>query len=151
MHDPARPEVQGAIESCKKAGIRVVMVTGDYEITAFSIARQIGIVTSVDAEVITGAKLSEMPDDVLKEKLKKEVIFARVNPEHKFRIVSAYKELGYIVAVTGDGANDAPALKQADIGIAMGIRGSDVAKEAAAMILTDDNFASIVAGIEEGR
>jgi len=151
MHDPARPEVKGAIENCRKAGIRVVMVTGDYEITAFSIARQIGIVTSADAEVITGAKLSEMPDDELKEKLKKEVIFARVNPEHKFRIVSAYKELGYIVAVTGDGANDAPALKQADIGVAMGIRGSDVAKEAAAMILTDDNFASIVAGIEEGR
>ncbi len=151
MHDPARPEVKGAIESCKKAGIRVVMVTGDYEITAFSIARQIGIVTSEDAEVITGAKLSEMPDDELKKKLKKEVIFARVNPEHKFRIVSAYKESGCIVAVTGDGANDAPALKQADIGIAMGIRGSDVAKEAAAMILTDDNFASIVAGIEEGR
>jgi P-type Ca2+ transporter type 2C len=151
MHDPARPEVKGAIESCGKAGIRVVMVTGDYEITAFSIARQIGIVTSVDAEVITGATLSEMSDGELKERLKKEVIFARVNPEHKFRIVSAFKELGYIVAVTGDGANDAPALRQADIGIAMGIRGSDVAKEAAAMILTDDNFASIVAGIEEGR
>jgi magnesium-transporting ATPase (P-type) len=151
MHDPPRPEVKGAVESCKRAGIRVVMVTGDYEITASSIARQIGIVTSEDAEVITGAKLSEMPDDELEEKLTKEVIFARVNPEHKFRIVSAYKKLGHIVAVTGDGANDAPALKQADIGIAMGIRGSDVAKEAAEMILTDDNFASIVAGIEEGR
>ncbi len=151
MYDPPRPEVEGAIALCREAGIRVVMITGDYEVTALSIARQVGIITSDKAKVITGSILAAMSDDQLIEELKNEVVFARVNPEHKFRIVKALKNMGNIVAVTGDGVNDAPALKKADIGIAMGIRGTDVAKEAADMILSDDNFASIVAGIEEGR
>ena len=151
LHDPPRPEVKDAIALCKKAGIRVVMITGDYQITALSIARQVGIISSEDVGMISGVELSEMSDEQLKEKLKREVIFARINPEHKLRVVSAFKDLGNIVAVTGDGVNDAPALKSADIGIAMGLRGTDVAREAAEMILTDDNFASIVAAIEEGR
>lgn len=152
MYDPPRPEVKDAVSLCKKAGIRVVMITGDYQITALSIARGVGIVTSEDAEVITGTELSEISDNKLKEKLlRKEVVFARVNPEHKLRVVNIFKELGNIVAVTGDGVNDAPALKRADIGVAMGLRGTDVAKEAAEMVLIDDNFASIVAAIEEGR
>lgn len=151
LYDPPRPEVKDAITLCKKAGIRVVMITGDYQITALSIARQVGIISSEDVGMITGVELSEMSDEQLKEKLKREVVFARINPEHKLRVVSAFKDLGNIVAVTGDGVNDAPALKRADIGIAMGLRGTDVAREAAEMILTDDNFASIVAAIEEGR
>lgn len=151
MYDPPRPEVEHAIAECREAGIRVVMITGDYEITALSIARQVGIVNSENAKVITGATLGIISDLQLQKELQNEVVFARVNPEHKYRIVKNFKELGNIVAVTGDGVNDAPALKQADIGIAMGIRGTDVAKEASDMILSDDNFASIVAGIEEGR
>ncbi len=127
------------------------MITGDYEITVLAIARQVGIVESQDVRVINGTTLSSMSDEELQELLKDEVVFARVNPEHKFMIVNAFKEIGHIVAVTGDGVNDAPALKRADIGIAMGVRGTDVARDAADMILTDDNFASIVAGIEEGR
>jgi potassium/sodium efflux P-type ATPase len=151
MTDPPRPEVSGAIQECREAGIRVIMITGDYEITALSIARQVGIIKTPEARVITGATLGTMSNDELQQALSDEVVFARVNPEHKYRIVNAFKELGNVVAVTGDGVNDAPALKKADIGIAMGIRGTDVAKEAADMILSDDNFASIVAGIEEGR
>lgn len=152
MYDPPRPEIKDAVSVCKKAGVRVVMITGDYQITALSIAKQVGIVSSDNPEVITGEDFENLTDEQLKDELtKKEVIFARVNPEHKLRIVNAFKELGNIVAVTGDGVNDAPALKRADIGIAMGLRGTDVAKEAAEMILTDDNFASIVAAIEEGR
>jgi len=152
MYDPPRPEVKDAISVCKKAGIRVVMITGDYQITALAIAKQVGIVSSADAEVITGADFGNLTDEQLKDKLiKKEVIFARVNPEHKLRVVNVFKELGNIVAVTGDGVNDAPALKRADIGVAMGLRGTDVAKESAEMVLVDDNFASIVAAIEEGR
>jgi len=152
MYDPPRPEVKEAVAVCRKAGIRVVMITGDYQVTAISIARQVGIVTTEDAEVISGADFVNLTNEQLKEKvLKKEVVFARVNPEHKLRVVNVFKELGNIVAVTGDGVNDAPALKRADIGVAMGLRGTDVAKESAEMILTDDNFASIVAAIEEGR
>jgi magnesium-transporting ATPase (P-type) len=152
MYDPPRDGVKEAVAVCKKAGIRIVMITGDYQITALSIARQVGIVSSDDVEVITGSQLSVLSDEQLRTKLlEKEVIFARVNPEHKLRVVNAFKELGSIVAVTGDGVNDAPALKRADIGIAMGLRGTDVAKESAEMILVDDNFASIVAAIEEGR
>jgi len=152
MYDPPRKEVKDAVSVCRKAGIRVVMITGDYQITALSIAKQVGIVTSGEPEVITGTELDNLTDEQLKDKLtKKEVIFARVDSEHKLRVVNAFKELGNIVAVTGDGVNDAPALKRADIGIAMGLRGTDVAKEAAEMILIDDNFASIVAAIEEGR
>ena len=152
MYDPPRDGVKEAVAVCKKAGIRVVMITGDYQVTALSIAKQVGIVSSDDVETITGAELSALSDEQLKTKLReREVIFARVNPEHKLRVVSAFKELGNIVAVTGDGVNDAPALKRADIGVAMGLRGTDVAKESAEMILIDDNFASIVAAIEEGR
>jgi potassium/sodium efflux P-type ATPase len=152
MYDPPRPEVKDAVSVCKKAGIRVVMITGDYQLTALSIAKQVGIVSSHDPEIITGADFVNLTDEQLKDKLiNKEVIFARVNPEHKLRVVNVFKELGNIVAVTGDGVNDAPALKRADIGVAMGLRGTDVAKEAAEMVLTDDNFASIVAAIEEGR
>ena len=152
MYDPPRPEVKDAVSVCKKAGIRVVMITGDYQITALSIAKQVGIVSSADTEIVTGADFANLTDEQLKDMLaKKEVIFARVNPEHKLRVVNILKELGNIVAVTGDGVNDAPALKRADIGVAMGLRGTDVAKEAAEMVLTDDNFASIVAAIEEGR
>ncbi len=152
MYDPPRPEVKQAVAVCRKAGIRVVMITGDYQITALSIARQVGIVASDNPEVITGIELADLSDEQLKDKLtKKEVVFARVNPEHKLRVVNIFKELGNIVAVTGDGVNDAPALKRADIGVAMGMRGTDVAKESAEMVLIDDNFASIVAAIEEGR
>ncbi|MFA5275798.1 MAG: HAD-IC family P-type ATPase [Candidatus Omnitrophota bacterium] len=152
MYDPPRPEVKEAVSLCKKAGIRIVMITGDYQITALSIAKQIGIVSKPDPEVITGSDFANLTDEELKDRVsRKEVIFARVNPEHKLRVVNIFKELGNIVAVTGDGVNDAPALKRADIGVAMGLRGTDVAKESAEMILIDDNFASIVSAIEEGR
>ncbi len=152
MYDPPRPEVRDAVALCRKAGIRVVMVTGDYQVTALSIAKQVGIVSSPDPQVVTGADLGRLSDLQLQEVLSKnEVIFARVNPEHKLRVVNVFKQMGCIVAVTGDGVNDAPALKRADIGVAMGLRGTDVAKESAEMILVDDNFASIVAAIEEGR
>lgn len=152
MADPPRVEVPNAIGLCHRAGIRVVMVTGDYGLTALSIARKIGLSRTEKPRVLTGSELSAMDDNALKKVLKEEeVIFARVSPEDKMRVVVAFKEMDEVVAVTGDGVNDAPALKKADIGIAMGIRGSDVAKEAASMILVDDNFASIVAAIEEGR
>jgi potassium/sodium efflux P-type ATPase len=151
MYDPPRPEVAQAIHECRTAGIRTVMITGDYGLTAISIARQVGIVEADKGRVITGTELNEMTDAQLKTALSEDVIFARVSPEHKLRVVTAFRELGNTVAVTGDGVNDAPALKRADIGVAMGIRGTDVAKESAEMILTDDNFASIVAAIEEGR
>jgi potassium/sodium efflux P-type ATPase len=151
MMDPPRPEVAAAVAQCHKASIRIVMITGDYGLTAESIAKKIGIVTSEHPTIITGTQLKDMSDEDLKKNLKKEVIFARMAPEQKYRVVSALQELGEIVAVTGDGVNDAPALKKADIGVAMGITGTDVAKEAAEMILTDDNFASIVKAIREGR
>ena len=151
MVDPPRTEVAEAIQKCHRAGIRIIMVTGDYGLTAESIARKIGIVTGAAARVITGAELAGMDEATLQEALRGEVIFARVAPEQKLQVVSALQDNGEIVAVTGDGVNDAPALKKADIGVAMGITGTDVAKEAADMILTDDNFASIVGAIEEGR
>ena len=151
MMDPPRPEVSTAVEKCHHAGIRVVMITGDYGLTAESIARKIGILHSERPRIVTGIELDTMDDTALKEALKDEVLFARVAPEHKLRIVSTLQALGHVVAVTGDGVNDAPALKKADIGVAMGIVGTDVAKEAADMILTDDNFASIVNAVEEGR
>jgi sodium/potassium-transporting ATPase subunit alpha len=150
LSDPVRLEVPAAIRACHRAGIRVIMITGDYALTAASIAKQIGLAQNLQA--FTGVDVSEMDDNNLRAALTKgETIFARVAPEHKLRIVSMLKQMGEIVAVTGDGVNDAPALKKADIGIAMGLRGNDVAKEAAHMILTDDNFSSIVAAIEEGR
>jgi magnesium-transporting ATPase (P-type) len=152
MSDPIRPGVPEAIRACHTAGIRVLMITGDYALTAASIGQKIGLGKGQPLQVFTGSDIAEMADDKLREILVKgESIFARVAPEHKLRIVSTLKETGEIVAVTGDGVNDAPALKKADIGIAMGLRGNDVAKEAAHMILTDDNFSSIVAAIEEGR
>jgi len=151
MMDPPRPEVAEAVQKCNHAGIRIIMITGDYGLTAESIARRVGIVRGSHPRIVTGFDLNAMDERALEEALKDEVIFARVAPEHKLRVVSALQDLGYIVAVTGDGVNDAPALKKANIGVAMGLSGSDVAKEAAAMILTDDNFASIVNAIEEGR
>ena len=151
MSDPPRLEVADAIEQCHKASIRVIMITGDYGLTAESIAKRIGIVKGEHPRVITGQELATMSIETLEEALKEEVIFARVAPEQKYQVVTALQAMGEIVAVTGDGVNDAPALKKADIGIAMGITGTDVAKEAADMILTDDNFASIVKAVEEGR
>jgi P-type Ca2+ transporter type 2C len=151
MMDPPRAEVSEAVEKCRRAGIRVIMVTGDYGLTAESIARKIGIIRSDRPRIITGFELDTLTDQALKEALKDEVIFARVAPEHKLRVVSIFQDVGDVVAVTGDGVNDAPALKKADIGVAMGLGGTDVAKEAADIILTDDNFASIVNAVEEGR
>ncbi|MGB2978492.1 MAG: cation-transporting P-type ATPase [Propionicimonas sp.] len=151
MADPPRTEVAEAVATCRRAHIRIIMVTGDYGLTAESIAKRIGIVEGGQTRVISGVELETLSDADLREALAHEVIFARVAPEQKFRVVSQLKALGEVVAVTGDGVNDAPALKKADIGVAMGIAGTDVAKEAADIILTDDNFASIVRAIEEGR
>lgn len=151
LEDPPRPEVRDAIRKCREAGIRVIMLTGDSSRTALAIAREIGLVRG-DAGVIDGPGFSEMNDDKLRSALSgDEVIFSRMNPKQKLRVVALLKESGERVAVTGDGVNDAPALKKADIGIAMGITGTDVAKESADMILLDDNFATIVNAIEEGR
>ncbi len=152
MMDPPREEVEDAVVDCKRAGIRIIMITGDYGLTAESIARKINIVGK-DVRIITGVELDTMDDKELGDALYStdDVIFARVAPEHKMRVVTVLKDHDEVVAVTGDGVNDAPALKKADIGVAMGIAGTDVAKEASEMILTDDNFASIVHAIEEGR
>ncbi len=152
LEDPPRPEVPGAIQKCKEAGIRAIMITGDHPHTARSIAKQIGLVQSSTPVMITGDQLRRLSDAQLQLALDApEIIFARVGADQKMRIVSALKRKKEIVAVTGDGVNDAPALRQADIGIAMGITGTDVAREAADMILMDDNFASIIAAVEEGR
>jgi magnesium-transporting ATPase (P-type) len=151
MMDPPRPEVAAAVQKCHRAGIRIVMITGDYGLTAETVARRIGIAGANRPRVITGPELEGMDDRALAEALAGDVIFARVAPEDKLRVVSALQATGQVVAVTGDGVNDAPALRKADIGVAMGQSGADVAKEAADMILTDDNFASIVNAIEEGR
>ena len=152
MIDPPRPEVMEALEKCRSAGIRVTMLTGDYGLTAKTIARQIGLVAG-EGTVIHGSELSEMDDDTLNNLLqsKDELIFARIAPAQKLRVVKGYQALGEIVTVTGDGVNDAPALKNADMGVAMGIMGTDVAKEASNMVLMDDNFATIVRAVEEGR
>lgn len=150
MQDPPRPEVYAAVKKCHQAKIKIIMVTGDSAMTAKAIAIKIGI-TGPDPRVVTGEQLAALSDAELKKILQGDVIFARVAPEDKYRIVSTLQTCGQIVASTGDGVNDAPALKKADIGVAMGKMGTDVAKDAADMILTDDNFASIVAAIEEGR
>ncbi len=150
MIDPSREEAIDAVQKCKRAGIKVVMVTGDHAKTAKAIARRLGISNAED-RVITGGELSRMSDDELYEVVDTVPVYARAAPEHKFRIVTQLRRRGHIIAVTGDGVNDAPALKAADIGIAMGITGTEVSKEAADMILTDDNFASIVSAVEEGR
>ncbi|WP_420844372.1 cation-translocating P-type ATPase [Lacticaseibacillus kribbianus] len=150
MADPPRPEIYDAVAKCHAANIKIIMVTGDSALTAKSIAVKIGL-TSPAARVVTGSELAAMSESALQDALKGEIIFARVAPEQKYKIVSTLQKNGEIVASTGDGVNDAPALKKADIGVAMGVTGTDVAKDAADMILTDDNFASIVAAIEEGR
>ena len=150
MIDPVRPEVQAAITECKSAGIRAIMITGDHIDTAMAIARELGILTE-EKKAITGSMLNDMSDDQFAKELEKIAVYARVQPEHKTRIVNAWRAAGYVTAMTGDGVNDAPALKAADIGCAMGITGTDVAKGAADMTLTDDNFATIVDAVREGR
>ncbi len=150
MIDPARPEVAPAIERARKAGIRTVMVTGDYPETARAIAKQIGLLRE-DGRVVSGAELEQMSDEELLNAIDTVDVFARVSPEHKVRIVEAFRAHDYVVAMTGDGVNDAPALKRASIGVAMGITGTDVSKETADMVLTDDNYVSIVSAVEQGR
>ena len=149
LSDPVRPEVAGAVKECYTAGVRIIMITGDYPGTARNIANQIGL--NHGDQIITGAELDQMSDEVLKERIRTVCIFARAVPEQKLRIVTALKANGEVVAMTGDGVNDAPALKAAHIGIAMGGRGTDVAREAAALVLLDDNFASIVQAVRTGR
>ena len=151
MMDPPRPEVEQAILIFRQAGIRIVMITGDYGLTAESLARRVGMVTTPNPVIVTGAELDTLSELDLQQLLDKEIIFARMAPDHKLRLVSAYQARGEVVAVTGDGVNDATALRKADVGIAMGVIGTDVAKEAADIILINDNFGSIVAAIEEGR
>lgn len=150
MIDPPRPEAKEAIKLCKKAGIDTIMITGDYKETAFAIAKNLGMAED-ESQAIMGAELDKVSDEELREVVKHVKVYARVSPEHKVRIVSALKANGEITAMTGDGVNDALALKRADIGVSMGITGTDVAKNTAELILTDDNFASIVAAVEEGR
>lgn len=150
MIDPPRLEAKAAIAICAEAGIRPVMITGDHPITAQAVARELGLLRN-GGGVVTGTQLEEMTDEQLQRDVENITVYARVSPSHKLRVVTAWQARGHIVAMTGDGVNDAPALKKADIGIAMGITGTDVTKEAAAMTLTDDNFASIVAAVEEGR
>jgi Ca2+-transporting ATPase len=149
MIDPPRPEAQAAIATCESAGIKVVMITGDHPLTAQAVARELGVLKA--GRVVSGAELEAMSDDELDRVVQEIEVYARVSPAQKLRVVAAFQRKGMVVAMTGDGVNDAPALKKADIGIAMGITGTDVTREAAAMTLIDDNFASIVAAIEEGR
>ena len=150
MMDPPRVESKDAVAECIKAGIKPIMITGDHKVTAAAIAKRIGILENM-SEACEGAVIEDMTDEELQEFVPNISVYARVSPEHKIRIVRAWQERGNIVAMTGDGVNDAPALKQADIGVAMGITGSEVAKDAAAMVLTDDNFATIVKAVENGR
>jgi magnesium-transporting ATPase (P-type) len=151
MLDPARPQVAEAVQVCKQAGVRLVMITGDYGLTAESLARRVGMLSTPDALILTGAELDGMDNAALYALLEKEIVFARMAPEHKLRLVTAFQARGEVVAVIGDGVNDAPALRKADVGIAMGVSGTDVAKEAADLVLVNDNFAAIIDGIKEGR
>jgi len=150
MHDPPRLEAAYAIATCRKAGIHPIMITGDHPQTAMAVAKEIGLLSGRGA-IVTGSELEVMSQPELEKRIKDVSVFARVSPQHKLRIVKALKKKGEVVAMTGDGVNDAPAVKEADIGVAMGMTGTEVTKEAAAMIVTDDNFASIVAAVEEGR
>ena len=150
MIDPVRPEVLAAIEKCRQAGIRPIMITGDHKDTAAAIAMELGIISSKE-EAITGSQLDEMSEEELDRKIEQYSVYARVQPEHKVRIVNAWRKKGMITAMTGDGVNDAPSIKSADIGVGMGITGTDVTKNVADMVLTDDNFATIVSAVEEGR
>jgi len=150
MIDPPRLEVPDAVQRCRNAGIRVIMATGDHRLTGEAIAREVGILDDT-GQVLTGSDLEQLSDEALDEEVESTAVFARVTPEHKYRIVESLRRRGHIVAMTGDGVNDAPALQAAEIGVAMGITGTDVTKETAEMVLTDDNFASIVNAVEEGR
>jgi len=150
MIDPPRPEAKAAIAVCADAGIRPVMITGDHTVTAEAVARELGLLNN-GGRVVTGAELEDMPDEQLQHEVENISVYAHVSPAHKLRSVTAWLARGHVAAMTGDGVNDAPALKKADIGVAMGITGTDVTREAAAMTLADDNFASIVAAVEEGR
>ena len=150
MIDPVRPEVKDAIIKCRGAGIRPIMITGDHIDTAVAIAKELGIITD-DTYAITGAQLNDMTDEEFEQKFKNISVYARVQPEHKTRIVNAWRKAGYVTAMTGDGVNDAPSIKSADIGVGMGITGTDVTKNVADMVLADDNFATIVGAVEEGR
>jgi len=150
MIDPVRPEVKAAIDECRSAGIRAVMITGDHKDTAVAIAKELGIISDA-SEAITGAELDKISDDDILEAVKKYGVYARVQPEHKTRIVTAWKANDAITAMTGDGVNDAPSIKTADIGVGMGITGTDVTKNVADMVLADDNFATIVSAVGEGR
>ena len=150
MMDPPREESKAAVAECIRAGIRPIMITGDHKITAAAIAREIGILRD-GTEAVEGAVIDGMSDEELQDFVPKVSVYARVSPEHKIRIVRAWQQRGNLVAMTGDGVNDAPALKQADIGVAMGITGTEVAKDAAGMVLADDNFATIVKAVKNGR
>jgi Ca2+-transporting ATPase len=150
MSDPVRPEVKDAIDKCRGAGIRPIMITGDHVDTASAIARELGILGDGDAAV-TGSQLEDMDDEEFERRFRGISVYARVQPEHKVRIVSAWRDAGFVTAMTGDGVNDAPSIKTADIGVGMGITGTDVTKNVADMVLADDNFATIVGAVEEGR
>jgi Ca2+-transporting ATPase len=150
MIDPPREEAVEANKTCQKAGIRTVMITGDHKLTAVAVAKEVGI-SKEDDLVLTGAELDKLDDSDFEQKVEKVSVYARVSPEHKLRIVNGWKKKGHIVAMTGDGVNDAPAVKASDVGVSMGITGTDVTKEASDVILTDDNFATIVKAVEQGR
>ena len=150
MIDPVRPEVKVALEQCREAGVRPIMITGDHIDTAIAIAKELGILGE-GVHAVSGAQLDEMDDETFEKEFRTISVYARVQPEHKTRIVNAWRGAGYVTAMTGDGVNDAPSIKAADIGVGMGITGTDVTKNVADMVLTDDNFATIVGAVEEGR